>query len=124
VARKTTISCAVPPGTVGITGFVTTDMIAQGLSGFEPERTSIQPVLTMLRRVDDLAEVNAYFTFETMLTSRTLAPWPREIVARDSRATLTFVWVSSAEIPIPTEPPRFLEFAVRPERRVQTSAHG
>jgi predicted ABC-type ATPase len=103
---------------------VSTDIIAQGLSGFEPERSLMQPVLTVVRRVDDLAEANAYFTFETMLTSRTFAPRPREIVARDSRATLTFVWVSSAEISIPTEPPRFLEFAVRPERRVQASAHG
>jgi predicted ABC-type ATPase len=99
-AGKTTISKAVLAGTLGITEFVNADIIAQGLSGFEPERAAMQAGRIMLRRVDELAEANANFAFETTLASRTFAPWLRGIITRGYRFYLTFVWVSSADISI------------------------
>ena len=99
-AGKTTISRAVLAGTLGITEFVNADIIAQGLSGFEPERAAMQAGRIMLNRLHELAATGSNFAFETTLASRTFAPWLRSIIEGGYRFYLTFVWVSSPDISI------------------------
>lgn len=99
-AGKTTISKAVLAGTLGITEFVNADIIAQGLSGFDPEKAAMQAGRVMLKRLDELAADRANFAFETTLASRTFAPWLRTLSDRRYRFYLTFVWVASPEISI------------------------
>ena len=50
-AGKTTISKAVLDDTLGINHFVNADVIAQGLSGFSPDRTAFSAGRLMLERL-------------------------------------------------------------------------
>ena len=76
-AGKTTAAPSLLRDLLGLTNFVNADVIAQGLSGFEPRED---------------------FAFETTLASRTFAPWLRTIrTAHDYQITLLYCWVPSPE---------------------------
>jgi hypothetical protein len=51
--------------------FVNADVIAQGLSAFDPEGAAIAAGRVMLRRLHELAEQRVNFAFETTLANRT-----------------------------------------------------
>jgi predicted ABC-type ATPase len=74
-AGKTTISREVLANTLGITEFVNADIIAAGLSGFDPERAAFAAGRIMLARLRELADAKTTFAFESTLASRTFAPW-------------------------------------------------
>jgi predicted ABC-type ATPase len=52
---------------------VNTDVIAQGLSGFDAEGAAVAAGRVMLERIEDLVRRRVDFAFETTLSSRTLA---------------------------------------------------
>ncbi len=58
------------------------DVIARGISGFDPERAAFAAGRVMLASVRALAEQRVSFGFETTLASRSFAPW----IARLRRA--------------------------------------
>ena len=60
---------------LGIDDFVNADVIAKGLSAFNPEGAAIQAGRIMLERVRELAARGRDFAFETTLASRSFAPW-------------------------------------------------
>jgi predicted ABC-type ATPase len=99
-AGKTTISRAVIAETLGIAEFVNADVIAQGLSGFDPERAALSAGRIMLARLKDLAASRADFAFETTLASRTFAPWIKELVASGYEFNLAFVWLRSPDLAV------------------------
>lgn len=99
-AGKTTVSRRVVAETLGIGEFVNADVIAAGLSGFDPERAAFAAGRVMLTRMDELAKQGASFAFETTLASRTFAPWLRERVASGYRVHVVYVWLASPEIAI------------------------
>lgn len=99
-AGKTTISRAVIAETLGVAEFVNADIIAQGLSGFGPERSALRAGRIMLARLRELAEQRADFAFETTMASRTFAPWLVEQTAAGYHLTLVFVWLRSADLSI------------------------
>lgn len=99
-AGKTTVSRRVVAETLGIGEFVNADVIAAGLSGFEPERAAFAAGRVMLTRMDELAKQQASFAFETTLASRTFAPWLRERMANGYRVHLVYVWLASPETAI------------------------
>src|SRR5580704_9176134 len=78
-AGKSTIAPLVLGRTTGVTEFVNADVIAQGLSAFQPEREAIQAGRIMLKRLKELAGAWENFAFETTLASRTFAPWIQEL---------------------------------------------
>ncbi len=55
--------------------FVNADVIAQGLSAFDPEGAALEAGKIMLKRLRELAAKRANFAFETTLASRSFAPW-------------------------------------------------
>lgn len=95
-AGKTTAAPALLRGTLGVVEFVNADTIAQGLSGFDPERAAIPAGRAMLQRIGELARQRLSFAFETTLASRTFAPRLSELISTGYRFHLVFLWLPSA----------------------------
>jgi predicted ABC-type ATPase len=87
-------------GTLAVTEFVNADVIAQGLSAFQPEREAMQAGRIMLRRLDELAAAREDFAFETTLASRTFAPWIRRIRGNGYQCHLAYVWLPDVELAV------------------------
>ena len=79
-AGKTTASTELLRGTLGVHEFVNADTIAKGLSEFNPEGAAIEAGRVMLRRLHHLTEQRLDVAFETTLSSRSFAPWIRELM--------------------------------------------
>jgi predicted ABC-type ATPase len=77
-AGKSTIAPGLLQGLLGVDAFINADVIARGLSAFDPESAAIQAGRIMLERLHELARQRADFAFETTLASRTFAPWIRD----------------------------------------------
>jgi predicted ABC-type ATPase len=99
-AGKTTASRSMLAGTLGVLEFVNADVIAQGLSGFQPERAALQAGRLMLSRLHELADQRADFAFETTLASKTFAPWLPELRQNGYQFFLAFFWLPSPEMAI------------------------
>jgi predicted ABC-type ATPase len=80
--------------------FVNADDIARGLSAFRPEGVALEAGRAMLRRLDDLAQRQVDFAFETTLASRSFAPWLRKRQQETFKVHLFFLWLPTAEIAI------------------------
>jgi predicted ABC-type ATPase len=78
--------------------FVNADVIARGLSGFDPESVAFQAGRIMLQRLEELAAQKADFAFETTLSSRSFAPFVRRLVADGYRTRLVYVWLETADL--------------------------
>lgn len=99
-AGKSTAAPVLLQNAVHINNFVNADVIAQGLSAFEPETVAFEAGRIMLDRIHQLAKDNETFSFETTLASRTFAPWIREIKKQGHRFYLVFLWLKSEELAI------------------------
>lgn len=99
-AGKSTAAPALLQGALAVNEFVNADVIARGLSAFDPDSAAIAAGRVMLARLRELAEQRASFAFETTLASRTFAPWLRELGASGYEIHLVFLWLSSPELAI------------------------
>ena len=90
-------------------------MIARGLSAFDPESVAIAAGRVMITRLHELAAQRVSFAFETTLSSRTFAPWLRDLRAAAYEIELLFLWLPSAR-GHPQEPLEPLE-SPRPQKR-------
>ena len=111
-AGKSTVAPALLRGALAVNEFVNADVIASGLSAFDPDRAAIAAARVMLARIRELASQRVNFAFETTLASRSFAPWLRQLVTSGYSAHLVFLWLPSAD------------FAVdRVAERVRTGGH-
>ena len=78
-AGKSTVAPALLHGALGVDEFVNADVIARGLSAFDPESAVIAAGRVMLARLRELAAQRVDFAFETTLASRSFAPWLRDL---------------------------------------------
>src|SRR5215468_9808336 len=92
-AGKSTVARAMIADELGLTEFVNADSIAQGLSGFAPDRVAFSAGRIMLERLHELARERASFAFETTLASRSFAPFVRSLQADGYRFHLVYVWL-------------------------------
>lgn len=99
-AGKSTAAPALLKGALGVTEFVNPDIIAQGLSAFEPERAALSAGRIMLTRLRELARQRVNFAFETTLASRRLAPRLAELKRRGYLVHLIFLWLPSADVAV------------------------
>jgi predicted ABC-type ATPase len=99
-AGKSTVAPALLQGALAVDEFVNADVIARGLSGFEPDRVAIAAGRIMLARLKDLATRRADFAFETTLATRSFAPWLRDLRLAGYDVHLLFLWLSSADLAI------------------------
>ncbi len=99
-AGKSTAAPALLKGTLGVTEFVNPDVIAQGLSAFEPERVALAAGRVMLTRLRELARQKVDFAFETTLASRRFAPWLADLKRSGYLVHLMFLWLPSADLAV------------------------
>ena len=92
-AGKSTTAPSLLKGTLKVTEFVNADLIAQGLSGFQPEGAVFHAGRVMLERIHYLAKKGVDFAFETTLASRTFAPWINDLRKTGYDFHLVFLWL-------------------------------
>ena len=90
-AGKSTSARAIVCKALGVDEFVNADILAQGLSGFEPGRAAMAAGRIMLARLRELARQRRSFAFETTLASRSFAPRIAEWIATGYRFHLVFL---------------------------------
>ncbi len=86
-AGKSTTAPSLLKGTLKVTEFVNADLIAQGLSGFNPEGAVFHAGRVMLERIHYLAEKRIDFAFETTLASKT-----RRGLETSVKQAMTSIW--------------------------------
>jgi predicted ABC-type ATPase len=96
-AGKSTSAPEVLRDALGVTEFVNADVIARGLSAFEPERAALAAGRVMLARLRELAQKRESFAFETTLASRSFAPWLADLRGKGYHFHLIFLWLPSAD---------------------------
>ena len=96
-AGKTTASRSLLANTLRVMTFVNADVIAQGLSGFNPEAAAIRAGRIMLEQLDDLAAQRANFAFETTLAGRAYAGWLDSLRGRGYDVDLFYFWLADVE---------------------------
>lgn len=99
-AGKTTASRTLLADTLGLLTFVNADVIASGLSGFDPESAAIEAGRIMLDRLHALAAQRVSFAFETTLASRSLVGWLTNLRESGYFVRLFFFWVGDAELAV------------------------
>lgn len=99
-------------GPLKVSEFVNADVIARGLSAFEPERAALAAGRIMLDRLHELAAARIDFAFETTLASRSFAPWVGELIKSGYRFHLIYFWLPSPAMAI-----------ARVHGRVQSGGH-
>lgn len=111
-AGKTTFAEEFLPHEADCPEFVNADLIAAGLSPFQPETVALAAGRLMLKRIDFLAAAGESFAFETTLSSRGYLRMIPQWQQAGYRVTLFFL-----KLPNP-------EFAIRRvENRVQLGGH-
>lgn len=99
-AGKSTVASTLLLEALAVDEFVNADVIARGLSGFEPDRVAISAGRIMLARLKELAARRADFAFETTLATRSFAPWLRDLRLAGYDMHLFFIWLASADLAI------------------------
>lgn len=99
-AGKTSISRQLLQSTARVLHFVNADVIAKGLSGFDPERAAFAAGRIMIARMRDLANARESFAFESTRASRSFCPWLADRVAEGYCIHLFYSWVQSPAISI------------------------
>src|SRR5438132_4282862 len=87
-AGKTTAARSLLANTLRVMTFVNADVIAQGLSGFDPEAAALRAGRIMLEQLKELADQRANFAFETTLAGRVYANWLKSLRAMDYQVHL------------------------------------
>jgi predicted ABC-type ATPase len=97
---KTTFANRYLPDEAKQLEFVNVDLIAKGLSPFDPDSLSIEAGKIALRRIRELIASKTGFTWETTMSGRTAVGWLRE--ARNAGYILKayFLWVRHPETTI------------------------
>jgi hypothetical protein len=100
-AGKTTFATAFLPGFVNCREFVNADLIAAGLSPFDPDSQAVAAGRLMLQRIDELVLARQSFGFETTLSGRVHA---RRLTLMKSeagyRVVLFFLWLETDALAI------------------------
>jgi predicted ABC-type ATPase len=96
-AGKSTAAPDLLHGALHVDEFVNADVIARGLSAFNPEGAALDAGRVMLSRLRELAAQRKNIAFESTLASRTFAPWIRELKKTGYRFHLFYFWLPSPE---------------------------
>jgi predicted ABC-type ATPase len=99
-AGKTTAARTLLAETLHVMTYVNADVIAQGLSGFNPDSAAMEAGRIMLDRVHRLADERADFAFETTLAGRAYAPWLRHLRQDGYGIRLVYFWLASADLAV------------------------
>ncbi len=96
---KSTIAKLVLKNELGVSDYVNADVIAMGLSGFDPDSVALVAGRIMVERLEKLGSAGATFAVETTLSGKTLAAFIRKLKRRhDYRFHLINVWLCSPDL--------------------------
>jgi predicted ABC-type ATPase len=96
-AGKTTTAMTFLPEVIGIKNFVNADLIARGLSPFDPSFADVQSVRIMVKKMEELRNAKESFAVETTLASKSIAKFIKESEAVGYETELIFVMLDSPE---------------------------
>lgn len=96
-AGKSTVGRPLLRETMRLTQFVNADMIAAGLSAFDPQGAAVTAGKIMLKRLDELARNQATFAFETTLAGKSYAQWVAKLIDQGYSFHIIFLWLPSPE---------------------------
>lgn len=97
-AGKSTVAPELLREAVGIAAFVNADVIAQGLSGFDPGAAAVQAGRVMLERLQLLARDRTSFAFESTLSGRSLLGFLTHLADTGYEVDIHYLWLESAEL--------------------------
>lgn len=97
-AGKTTFARRYLPHYADCDVFVNADLIAAGLSPFNPAAAAVKAGRLMLEQIEFFTELRRDFAFETTLSGRTYLNLLARLRAAGYRISLFFLWLRSAEV--------------------------
>jgi predicted ABC-type ATPase len=97
-AGKSTFARLFLPDYADCREFVNADLIAAGLSPFNPESLAIEAGRLMLGRIETLARSKVNFGFETTLAGRGYLPLLRRLRSEGYRIHLFFLWLPDPQL--------------------------
>ncbi len=97
-AGKSTVAPFLLRDQFGLMEYVNADVIALGLSAYQPEKAAFVAGRVMLERLRDLARERKSFAFETTLSTRSYAAWVRQLKQRGYSFHVLFLWLRSPEL--------------------------
>lgn len=80
--------------------FVNADLIAKGLSPYNPDGAAMEAGRVTLCRIQQLIAEGRSFTWETTMSGKTAVAWLRKAKAQDYTIKGYFLWVRDVEITI------------------------
>jgi predicted ABC-type ATPase len=97
-AGKTTFAKEFLPLYAKCHNFINADLIAQGLSPFEPEGAAIKAGRLVLEQIRKFSQSHFDFGFETTLSGRTYMPILRELKTKGFVIHLFYLWIPSVNL--------------------------
>ena len=97
---KTTFADEYLPDEIKQLEFINADLIARGLSPYDPEAVAIEAGKIALKRIRDLIALRMSFTWETTMSGKTAVAWLREARAAGYILKTYFLWVRHPETTI------------------------
>ena len=94
---KTTFADRYVPQTIRELEFVNADLIARGLSPYDPDSASMEAGRVALTRIRHLIAERRSFTWETTMSGRTAVGWLRAAKKSGYQIKCYFLWVSDVE---------------------------
>ena len=95
---KTTFADRYLPDEAKQLEFVNADLIARGLSPYDPESATIEAGKILLRRVRELISRGVGFSWETTMSGKTAIRWLRQARTAGYVLKTYFLWVRDPEI--------------------------
>ena len=97
-AGKTTFAKEFLPHYADCYEFINADLIAGGLSPFQPDRVAIQAGKLMLEQIHSLSKSEVDFAFETTRSGKTYVRLIRDLKKRGYQIHLCFLWLSNVKL--------------------------
>jgi len=97
---KTTFARKFLPDYAKCLEFVNVDLIASGLSPFDPERAALKAGRIMVEQIHSLAKRGVDFGFETTPSGKTYVKLLQGMKKRGYLVHIFFLWVPNAELAI------------------------
>ena len=99
-AGKTTASMTILPEILNCKEFINADMIAAGLSPFQPEKVAFEAGRIMLARIDFLMSTNQTFAIETTLAIKSYKNKLLKAIENGYKVKLLFFWLPTYKMAI------------------------
>ena len=97
-AGKTTFATEFLPLYANCRKFINADLIARGLSPFDPDAAMLRAGRTVLQRIAEFTKARTDFAFETTLSGRSYVPLLGAMKKAGFRLHLFYLWIPSPDL--------------------------